>query len=123
MLEADLLAAYPPEVAVPAATVAADVARAGRVLVVLDDDPTGTQSVADLPVLTRWEGAEGSADLRGDLLERFYAVVDAAGLDEDRARAWVVVRTVVELAALLACGDGTLEQVTWATTVVKAVQR
>ena len=55
MLEADLLAAYPPEVAVPAATVAADVARAGRVLVVLDDDPTGTQSVADLPVLTRWE--------------------------------------------------------------------
>ena len=26
-----------------------------HVLVVLDDDPTGTQSVADLPVLTRWE--------------------------------------------------------------------
>ena len=27
---------------------------APRVLVVLDDDPTGTQSVSDLPVLTRW---------------------------------------------------------------------
>ncbi|SEQ86050.1 four-carbon acid sugar kinase family protein [Microlunatus flavus] len=54
MLEADLLAPFPDEVAVPAATVAAAVARSGRVLVVLDDDPTGTQSVADLPVLTRW---------------------------------------------------------------------
>lgn len=73
--------------------------------------------------LQRWDGAEASADLRGDLLDRFYAVVDAAGLDEDRARAWVVVRTVVELAALLARGEGSAEQVTWATTVVKAVQR
>jgi uncharacterized protein YgbK (DUF1537 family) len=31
------------------------VAAAERVLVVLDDDPTGTQSVSDIPVLTRWE--------------------------------------------------------------------
>lgn len=29
-----------------------------RVYVVLDDDPTGTQSVADLPVLTAWEPAD-----------------------------------------------------------------
>ena len=28
--------------------------RAGRRLVILDDDPTGTQTIADLPVLTRW---------------------------------------------------------------------
>lgn len=55
MLETDVLAPYPAEVSVPAAAVAAAVARSGRVLVVLDDDPTGTQSVADLPVLTRWE--------------------------------------------------------------------
>ena len=55
MLEADLLAAFPPEVTVRAADVAAAVAESGRVLVVLDDDPTGTQSVAGLPVLTRWE--------------------------------------------------------------------
>lgn len=39
----------------PAAEIAAEVARRGRVLVVLDDDPTGTQSVADLPVLTAWD--------------------------------------------------------------------
>ncbi len=33
---------------------AARVADSGRVFVVLDDDPTGTQSVADLPVLGAW---------------------------------------------------------------------
>ncbi|MGI3781732.1 MAG: aminoglycoside phosphotransferase family protein [Janthinobacterium lividum] len=74
-------------------------------------------------VLQRWEGAEASDDLRGDLLERFYAVVDAAGLDEDRARAWVVVRTVVELAGAFAAGGASADEVTWAMTVVKAVQR
>jgi uncharacterized protein YgbK (DUF1537 family) len=52
--ESELLASYPPEVEVPASEVAASVAASGRTLVVLDDDPTGTQSVADLPVLTRW---------------------------------------------------------------------
>ena len=55
MLEAELLTDFPPEVPVSAETVAASVAASGRILVVLDDDPTGTQSVADLPVLTRWE--------------------------------------------------------------------
>jgi uncharacterized protein YgbK (DUF1537 family) len=52
--ESELLAGYPPEVDVPAAKVAASVAASGRILVVLDDDPTGTQSVAGIPVLTRW---------------------------------------------------------------------
>jgi uncharacterized protein YgbK (DUF1537 family) len=54
VLESELLAGYPPEVDIPASEVAAAVAASGRTLVVLDDDPTGTQSVADLPVLTRW---------------------------------------------------------------------
>jgi uncharacterized protein YgbK (DUF1537 family) len=54
VLESELLGGYPAEVDVPAAEVAASVAESGRILVVLDDDPTGTQSVADLPVLTRW---------------------------------------------------------------------
>lgn len=57
-LEADVLAAYPAELEIPARqvadAVAASAATAPRVLVVLDDDPTGTQSVSDLPVLTRW---------------------------------------------------------------------
>ncbi|HEY3572653.1 MAG TPA: four-carbon acid sugar kinase family protein [Arthrobacter sp.] len=58
-LESDVLAAFPAELQIPARQVADAVAAAAatspRVLVVLDDDPTGTQSVADLPVLTRWE--------------------------------------------------------------------
>ncbi|MFX1821613.1 four-carbon acid sugar kinase family protein [Pseudarthrobacter sp. CC4] len=58
-LETDVLAAYPAEVRIPAELVASILAASNaetpRVLVVLDDDPTGTQSVADLPVLTRWD--------------------------------------------------------------------
>jgi uncharacterized protein YgbK (DUF1537 family) len=58
-LESDVLAAFPAELQIPARqvaeAVAATSATSARVLVVLDDDPTGTQSVADLPVLTRWE--------------------------------------------------------------------
>jgi uncharacterized protein YgbK (DUF1537 family) len=38
--------------------VSLDQVRAGRRLVVLDDDPTGTQSIADLPVLTSWSVAD-----------------------------------------------------------------
>ncbi|WOH18951.1 four-carbon acid sugar kinase family protein [Paenarthrobacter sp. GOM3] len=57
--EADVLAAFPAEVQIPAQlvadAVAASAAAAPKILVVLDDDPTGTQSVADLAVLTRWE--------------------------------------------------------------------
>ncbi|OFI39326.1 hypothetical protein BIU82_14625 [Arthrobacter sp. SW1] len=61
-LEADVLAAFPAEVQVPAQlvadAVAASAAASPRILVVLDDDPTGTQSVARLPVLTRWDVAD-----------------------------------------------------------------
>ncbi|AXJ09607.1 four-carbon acid sugar kinase family protein [Arthrobacter sp. PM3] len=61
-LEADVLAAFPAEVQIPARLVADSVAASSeaspRVLVVLDDDPTGTQSVADLAVLTRWDVAD-----------------------------------------------------------------
>ncbi|HKJ10998.1 MAG TPA: four-carbon acid sugar kinase family protein [Ornithinimicrobium sp.] len=51
----ELLSGYPDPLPVSATEV--QQAREGRstVLVVLDDDPTGTQSVAELPVLTRWE--------------------------------------------------------------------
>ena len=80
MLEAELLAGFPPEVPVAAAEVAAVVAADGRVLVVLDDDPTGTQSVADLPVLTRWE----VDDLRWALEQgapAFYVLTNTRSLD------------------------------------------
>jgi uncharacterized protein YgbK (DUF1537 family) len=46
-----LLADQPPELDVGTNL---DQIQAGRRLVILDDDPTGTQTIADLPVLTSW---------------------------------------------------------------------
>lgn len=50
----ELLAGYPDGPSVDPRTIADEVHGSGRVFVVLDDDPTGTQSVTDLPVLTSW---------------------------------------------------------------------
>ena len=50
----DLLAGYPEPVDATAQQVREAAGDRRRVLIVLDDDPTGTQSVADLPVLTDW---------------------------------------------------------------------
>jgi uncharacterized protein YgbK (DUF1537 family) len=47
-------AGLPPARSVPPARIASALAEARRV-VVLDDDPTGTQTVRDVPVLTRWQ--------------------------------------------------------------------
>ena len=41
----------------------------------------------------RWD--ELARDVRGGLRRRFHALVDTAGLDEHRARDWVVVRMVL----------------------------
>ncbi len=54
-LLAELTVGVPDARVVGAAEVADRARRSARVLVVLDDDPTGTQSVADLPVLLTWE--------------------------------------------------------------------
>ncbi|TNM59553.1 hypothetical protein FHN55_20470 [Streptomyces sp. NP160] len=54
MVTAEQLTAGHPQHPVEASAVAGRVAASGRVLVVLDDDPTGTQSVHDVPVLTGW---------------------------------------------------------------------
>ncbi|MGY4708164.1 aminoglycoside phosphotransferase family protein [Mycolicibacterium sp. CBM1] len=65
--------------------------------------------------------AELSGDVREGVRRRFYTLVDAAGFDEDRARAWVVVRMVLNaMWALREQSDPT-----WLTTcvaVAKAVQ-
>lgn len=42
----------------------------------------------------RWDEITGN--VRGGVQRRFYALVDAAGFDETRARAWVIVRVVLE---------------------------
>ncbi len=53
-----LLASYSPSRAVDPAQLA-DIANAsGSILVVIDDDPTGSQSVANVPLLTSWAEAD-----------------------------------------------------------------
>jgi streptomycin 6-kinase len=66
----------------------------------------------------RTEELEG--DLRRGIRRRFHALVDAGGLDEDRARAWVVVREVLN--AAWAADDGDTEGTTLALAIAKAVQ-
>lgn len=84
MLIGEALAAFPRPVAVPAGDVEAQ--RADMVFVVLDDDPTGTQSVADLPVLTSWTVEDISWALdQGH--PAFYVLTNTRSLPEDEAAA------------------------------------
>ena len=77
----------------------------------------------------RWDEAVASGDIRTAVRRRFHTVVDAAGLEEDRARAWVVVREVLNAQWALADaeragrppGAAEREVVTRVVSVVKAV--
>jgi streptomycin 6-kinase len=62
---------------------------------VIDPKPmSGDPHYEPAPMLwNRWD--ELADDVRGGLRRRFHTLVDAAGLDEDRARDWVVVRMIV----------------------------
>jgi streptomycin 6-kinase len=61
---------------------------------VIDPKPVSGDPHYELaPMLwNRWDEAVGTGDLRFHLRRRFHTLVDAAGLDEHRARDWVVVR-------------------------------
>jgi streptomycin 6-kinase len=67
-------------------------------------------------------------DLRGLLRRRFHTLVDLGGLDEDRARAWVVVRMVLNASwAVIDAAGGPLgpddqDWITTCVTIAKAVQ-
>ncbi|MGF9650507.1 four-carbon acid sugar kinase family protein [Pseudarthrobacter oxydans] len=110
-LEADVLAAYPAEVPIPAGAVADALAAANaktpRVLVVLDDDPTGTQSVADLPVLTRWEASDFTWAFehiaRSGCSPAVYVLTNSRSLDpaEAAVRSEEVVRNALAAAGSL----------------------
>ncbi|MFP7761020.1 four-carbon acid sugar kinase family protein [Marisediminicola sp. LYQ85] len=79
-----LLGDYPDATPVSAADVASTVNAATPVLIVLDDDPTGTQSVSDLPVLTSWE----QTDLRWGLEQgsrAVYVLTNTRSLDPHTA--------------------------------------
>ena len=69
----------------------------------------------------RWD--EISGDVRDGVRRRLWTLVDCAGLDEHRARAWVVVRMVHN--AMWAVQEGPRADPAWLTTcvaVAKAVQ-
>lgn len=87
-------------------TTAAEV-RAGldpaSVLIVLDDDPTGTQSVAGIPVLTRWERSDLDAALRTGA-SAVYVLTNTRSLDE--AAAARRNREIVEVALAAATDAG-----------------
>jgi uncharacterized protein YgbK (DUF1537 family) len=55
-----------------------------RTIVVLDDDPTGTQTVYDLPVLTEWSVPALVDELRRDL-PTFYVLTNSRSLPEAEA--------------------------------------
>lgn len=81
----DVLADAPAPISIPAADVVASRSD-DLVFVVLDDDPTGTQSIAGLPVLTRWE----DDDLDWALAQgapAVYVLTNTRSLGEDDAAA------------------------------------
>jgi uncharacterized protein YgbK (DUF1537 family) len=115
-LEADVLAAFPAEVQIPARlvsdSVAATAKKSPRTLVVLDDDPTGTQSVANLPVLTRWEQADFTwafaHEIDGGRPRAVYVLTNTRSLGpaEAAARNEEVVRNALLAAAAEPSGSG-----------------
>jgi len=72
---------------------------------VLDDDPTGTQSVADLPVLTRWEVADFAwafaYEVNGQRQRAVYVLTNTRSLDpaEAASRNEEIVRNALAAAA------------------------
>lgn len=67
-------------------TIRQRVAESGRKLVVLDDDPTGTQTVYDIPVLTQWGVDVLRAELENDL-PAFYVLTNSRSLPAEEAAA------------------------------------
>ena len=60
---------------------------AGCKIVVLDDDPTGTQTVADIPVLTGWTVELLAAELANDAAPAFYILTNSRSVPLAEAQA------------------------------------
>jgi len=89
---------------------------------VIDPKPVSGDPHYELsPMLwNRMEELEG--DLRNGLRRRFHILVDAAGLDERRARDWVVVRMIHNALWHLQDGGGPDDYLTGCIAIAKAVQ-
>lgn len=101
------------------------VRRAARVpwLAVAPRPLSGESGFEVAPLLAhRWSDAVATGDLRTALLDRFFVVLDVAGLDEERTRAWVCVRVMAELALAVRDGRADPDRVTRAVTLVRAMQ-
>ncbi|HEX6248396.1 MAG TPA: aminoglycoside phosphotransferase family protein, partial [Nocardioidaceae bacterium] len=98
----------------------------------IDPKPmSGDPHYEPAPLLwNRWDEAVASGQVRDAVRRRFHAVVDAAGLDEDRARDWVVVRALHNASWSVADArradrpltTGERDWITVMVTVAKAVQ-
>ncbi len=64
----------------------AHVGQDGRKIVVLDDDPTGTQTVHDIPVLTEWSVAALTTEFSNNL-STFYILTNSRSLPLPQAQA------------------------------------
>lgn len=89
---------------------------------VIDPKPvSGDPHYEVAPLLwNRWDELAG--DVRGGVRRRFHATIDAAGLDEDRARDWVVVRMLHNVLWALEDGEPDRAWLTTCLAVAKAVQ-
>ncbi len=77
---AEALKALPPEWPQdPIPAIRQAIARSGRKVVVLDDDPTGAQTVYGVPVLTRWDVDSLADELAGES-STFYVLTNSRGL-------------------------------------------
>jgi uncharacterized protein YgbK (DUF1537 family) len=83
----DTVERLPPEWPVPLLpTIREQIEHSARTVVVLDDDPTGTQTVHDVPVLTEWS----AATLRTELAHRppiLFILTNSRSLDLSAAQA------------------------------------
>lgn len=99
---------------------------------VIDPKPmSGDPHYEPAPMLwNRWDELAAAGDVRDGVRRRFHTLVDTAGLDEDRARDWVVVRSIINAnwsiedarRAERDLDDEEREWVTLCVTTAKAVQ-
>ena len=90
--------------------------------VAIDPQPlSGDPHYEPAPMLwNRWDEVLAARDPRFAIRRRFHTLVDVAGLDEQRARDWVVVREAHN--AMWAIEESDAARVTTAVTIIKAVQ-
>ena len=91
---------------------------------VIDPKPlSGDPHFEPAPMLwNRWDEVVGSGDVRNAVRRRFHTIVDAASLDEDRARDWAVLRVVLNAVWELEERTPDPTGITRSITIAKAVQ-